>query len=116
MNYEAKKYLKLSVDPRDEKEAIELAVPTIERFLDQLDGSDQVDLLRQLIDGSGLVELHGEEAGRELAGYRLAILMEHVGRAAGELADINVFDVVVEGEDTTTATELEKLAKVSSIK
>lgn len=115
MNGEPIKTLRLSSDPsRDCDGAIADAAVVIETFLDQLDEVEEGEILKQIVSGQSLRTIYDEEPARELAAYRLARLLPHIGRAASELADIDVFDVVTEGEDTTTARELEKLTSVNT--
>lgn len=101
--------LKLKLWPSPVEGVTANAPGLIEEFLDQLDGNKQVDILKRLLNGESLVAAFGESEGRELAAYRLAMLLPAIGSAATELADIKVFDVVVPDEDTTTADELRKL-------
>jgi hypothetical protein len=110
MNGEPIKFLKLSGNEMQEDRATEEAAATIEDFLDQIDSEEQVKMLGKLIGGESLVGKFGEEAGRELAAYRLALLMRTIGEAVADLSDIFVFDVVVPGEATTTGVELSKVA------
>lgn len=109
MNGEPIKFLKLSVDPVAEGEAVEKAPVVVEEFLDQLDGEQEVSVLRALLSGDSLVAKFGEEEGRELAAYRLAGLLPIIGESTARLADIIVLDVPVEGRSTSTAIELKKL-------
>ncbi|HLA49535.1 MAG TPA: hypothetical protein VJY84_03270 [Candidatus Saccharimonadales bacterium] len=110
MNGEPVRFLKLADNPMPEEAATKAAPRVIEDFLDQLDGDQGADILKGLLNGDSLIAKHGEAAGRELAAYRLALLLPAIGEAAANLADVNVYDVVVEGVDTTTAVELSKLA------
>ena len=109
MNGELVRFLKLADNPMGKIPAAHAAPRVIEDFLGQLYGYHQINILVALLKGDSLIAKHGKAVGRELAAYRLAMLLPAVGNAASDLADVEVFDVVVGGKSTTTARELGKL-------
>ena len=111
MNGEVINPLKLSANPAPEAEVTKNAPRVIEDFLDQLGGDEQTEVLEALLDGSALIEKHGEREGRELAAHRLYHLLETIGETAANLSDVLVTD---DSEDrvfeTDTLSELSQVA------